>query len=244
MTNNIEINCNTFIATGDLHGYFNSFMSMIKRYEMNDTCVIVCGDCGLGFYKDGYYKTMFKKLEDMCRKRNVTVVFVRGNHDDPSYFNTGKANTKHIIAVPDYTVINGSTLCVGGATSIDRKIRLSQMASEERHYRQFHPFAAEAEIKENCRKCYWPNEQPFFDIDKMDEIKANGLQIRTVITHTCPSFCYPTTKDGIKEWLQEDDQLEADILYERNEMDKLYRKLVNDGHPVTQWFYGTCPPIF
>ena len=238
MVNKINIECKNIIATGDLHGYFNSLKSLIKRYDLEDTCIIVCGDCGLGFYKDGYYKTVFNNLEEMCRKHNITVVLVRGNHDDPSYFIDGKANTKHIVAVPDYTVINGSILCVGGATSIDRIVRLNSEKSKMEHYKYYHPGATEEEVKENAVRYYWPDEQPFFDTDKLDEIASEGINIRTVITHTCPSFCYPTDKHGMDYWMSYDENLESDIDYERKVMDRLYNKLKQDGHPVTQWFYG------
>ena len=111
MINKLDIPCNDVFAIGDLHGYFNSLIGMIKRYDIENSCIVICGDCGLGFYKPNYYTTQFNKISDVCRKRNDKVIMVRGNHDDPSYFNEGKANTKYVIAVPDYTVLNDSILC-------------------------------------------------------------------------------------------------------------------------------------
>ena len=238
MVNKLDIPCKNMVAVGDLHGYFNSLVYMIKSYDIEDTCIIICGDCGLGFYKPNYYKNQFTKLSDTCRKRRDTVVMVRGNHDDPSYFNDGTANTDRVVAVPDYTVVNGTILCVGGATSIDRTVRLNEETSKAEHYRCFHPGASEDQIKENTPKYYWPNEQPFFDIDKLDEINSEGINIRTVITHTCPSFCYPTDKLGIEYWILRDENLINDIDYERKVMDRLYEKLKSDGHMLDEWVYG------
>lgn len=238
MLNEINISCTNAIAVGDLHGYFNSLVGMIKRYEITDTCIIICGDCGLGFYKPNYYKDQFSKISAVCRKLNDTVVMVRGNHDDPSYFSEGKANTYRVIAVPDYTVVNGTILCVGGATSIDRLDRLNDEKSKVEHYMHFHPGASEEEARDNTPRYYWAGEQPCFDIDKLDEITGKGLNIRTVVTHTCPSFCHPSDKDGLEYWTGRDENLADDIDYERNVMDRLYEKLKADGHMLDEWAYG------
>ncbi|WP_462394392.1 hypothetical protein [Alistipes indistinctus] len=64
------------------------------------------------------------------------------------------------------------------------------------------------------------------------------LRIDTVVTHTAPSFCYPTTKRGIEMWMAYDPNLGKDIDEERATMDRLHNRLLSDGHPLTQWYYG------
>ena len=45
-------------------------------------------------------------------------------------------------------------------------------------------------------------------------------------------------KDDISEWIKADPDLNALIDEERGVMDKLYEKLINDGHPIKNWVYA------
>lgn len=235
--NNITIPCETIYAVGDIHGYFGSLISMIKRYEITNSCIIVCGDCGLGFSKWDATKDYLKKLNNLCQKNNVTIVMFRGNHDDPEFFTRGKI-TSNIIPVPDYTVINNTILCVGGATSIDRQYRMAMKNKMCQEYFKYHPNCSLEEAMNNTSNVYWQKEAPVYDEEKLNEIKEAGLNITVVCTHTCPSFCDPTNKDGIKDWIVQDPYLDFDIKDEREVMDKLYNKLLEDGHQVKDWIYG------
>ena len=53
---------------------------------MTDTVLVIAGDCGFGFEKLGYYENVFKRNSVRLSKANNWVVMLRGNHDDPSYF--------------------------------------------------------------------------------------------------------------------------------------------------------------
>ena len=58
-------------------------------------------------------------------------MFVRGNHDDPSYFQEEKICYERFRCVPDYSVIQAcglDILCVGGGVSIDRLARQREAA--------------------------------------------------------------------------------------------------------------------
>lgn len=235
--NTLNITANNIYAVGDIHGFFNSLVSMIKRYEITDSCIIACGDCGLGFNKWSATKTQLSKLNNACKKHNVTVVMFRGNHDDPSFFTQGSI-TPSIIPVPDYTVINGSILCVGGATSVDRQYRISMKDKVCKDYFRYHPNCTIEEAMGNTTNFYWEGELPVYDETKLDEIKSAGIAISTVCTHTCPSFCDPFTKDGIEQWVKIDPDLNACIDEERGVMDKIYEKLTSDSHPLKNWIYG------
>ena len=82
------------------------------------------------------------------------------------------------------------------------------------------------------------HEAPVYDEQTLTDIKAKGININHVITHTCPSFCDPTHKDGINYWLQKDPGLDEVIDNERKVMDQLYNKLIEDGHNLKTWTYG------
>jgi len=213
----------SLVFSGDIHGEFETIVYKLNNYT--EAVLIVCGDIGIGFHKDDYYSTLFKKLNLKLSKKGNHLVMFRGNHDNPDYFNGSFMKLKHLHVIPDYTVVEvvgvANVLCIGGATSVDRSYRIR----------------VEARSK---RKSYWGDaELPFFDEEKLNEINsryANNVQI--IATHTCPTFAYPTTKQGILDWLQEDEGLNQTLDYERNTMDKIFRKLQEQQMNITDWYYG------
>ena len=213
---------------GDIHGEFDSLIEKMERMELTDTLVIVAGDCGIGFDDSGYYQDVYQRIVHTLDKINCGLLLVRGNHDDPEYFERELIAFPRMRTIPDYSVVRfreRTILCVGGAISIDRRYRTMQM-----HINQVESYAS--------RKLYWENEAPQFIEREMDAIKEGKWRIDTVITHTAPSFCYPTTKSGIEMWMRKDPDLERDIDQERETMDKIHNRLLTDGHPLCCWFYG------
>ena len=239
MINTLNIECEHLYAVGDIHGYFNEFSFMLKRYDLHNDCIIVCGDCGIGFsLTAAVEKQNMAKLNKVCKERNVHVIMVRGNHDNPAYFKNGMANTKNIIAVPDYTVVNGNILCVGGAISIDRTYRLDAKEVTVRHYMKYHPGVTIEEAWRKTSDNVWPDEAPVYNEEALTDVTSQNLRIEHVITHTAPSFCEPFTKDGLARWASMDEKLLSDVDDERHTMDMIYQKLLSDGHPLKDWTYG------
>ena len=194
------------VVCGDIHGAFETLVyKACVQYSMTDTVIIVAGDCGFGFERPNDYTTLYNRLAGRLSKTNNWVVFVRGNHDDPSYFNEEKVRYERFRCVPDYAVINvggRNILCVGGAVSIDRKYR---RAANVR-----------LELKEVA--CYWPDELPVFDLSIIETI-SESCSIDTVVTHTAPSFCPLRDKHGVRSWLLQDLELSDDLDKERDIMD-------------------------
>lgn len=250
-----KFNAEAVICIGDIHGDFNGIVGYIKQHDIKNSIIIVCGDVGIGFNKDQYYKETFAKItKKTLVKYNDYVILIRGNHDKKECFDNKLYNTKRIKAVPDYSIISMypmddpemvtlpfNVLCVGGAISIDRKWRKAKNNSLSMQYMFYHytdnSKSVEELLKESPR-CYWEDEPNIYDEIKLAEIKENGLTIDAVATHTAPSFCEPTTKDGITSFLKEDIELESDLTDERSNMDKLYNKLIEDKHPISVWCYG------
>lgn len=176
----------------------------------------------------GYYRRTYQRIAKTLKKLNCGLLLIRGNHDAPEFFQRERIVFPRMRTLPDYSVIrfkDRTILCVGGAISIDRLYRIDQMRIL-------------ADSGRAPRKLYWENETPQFDEREMNAIKEAGLRIDTVVTHTAPSFCYPTTKRGIEMWMAYDPNLEKDIDEERATMDRLHNRLLSDGHPLTQWYYG------
>ncbi len=225
------------VVCGDIHEDFMPLVSKInEQYQINNSLIIVAGDVGIGFNKDGYYIQMFKKVSARLEKKNNTLLFIRGNHDDPDKWMDYKPfkdfwqeSDSNIRLVKDYTVIEAKTdrkqhniLCVGGAISIDRKPSNLITMSNGR------PWPGRNEGKN-----YWSKEAFVYDESKIE----NLVGITDVITHSAPDFCAPTTKSGIEKWILSDNELENDCNKERREHTLLYNKL-KEKNKIDKYIYG------
>ena len=226
----------TIIVSGDIHGDFNQLVfKLCIQYQLTDTLLIVAGDCGFGFEKKEYYEQMVRRNTKRMNQANNWIVFVRGNHDNPAYFDGVMFNFKRFIAVPNYTILqacNHTILCVGGAISIDRIYRINEW--NKRKYRLLLNDSQENNISRNL---YWKNEAPIYDSDKMNAIRTSFL-IDTVVTHTAPSHCELFSKSNLNQWAENDLSLIEDIQFERKTMDMLLHHLKTDNHPINHWYYG------
>lgn len=159
------------VVSGDIHGDFHTLVyKMCIQYQMTDTLLIVAGDCGFGFDMPGYYDQVYSKDAGRLRKANNWIAFVRGNHDNPAYFNEQRIANKRWKTIPDYSVITACghiILCVGGGISIDRERRKREQARRALTSTGY----------------YWEDEAPVFSKEMVDELP---LQIDTVVTHSAP----------------------------------------------------------
>lgn len=200
------------VTVGDVHGKFGELGFRIKeRYKVTDSVIFVAGDIGMGFHAYGYYTDEWKKLNNIARKTNNVIVGVRGNHDDPFYFD-GNFQMSNVVLVPDYTVVetaNHRVLLIGGGISIDRKTR-----------------------KEG--KSYWIDEKPVYDEDKL---KLAG-KCDILVSHTSPSFVGMTDKLGLLDWARHDTSLLEDCSYERMVFTKVWDYLDSQNMLPAHWTYG------
>ena len=144
-------NLKNIVTVGDLHGKFAEFGYRIKeRYKITDSIICCAGDIGMGFHKFNYYKHELSRVNKIAKERGNTIIAVRGNHDDPSYFN-GSFDMSNFKFVPDYTVYE-NILFIGGGISIDRHQRTPNVD-------------------------YWFNEIPYYDEEKLKDV--NPLLIIT-----------------------------------------------------------------
>ena len=217
------------VVCGDIHGDFNALIFKCWiLYEMTDTLIVVAGDCGFGFEEPSCYDEIYKDLTSRLEVSNLWVVFVRGNHDNPAYFDGNQVNYKRWRAIPDYSVLEAcghTILCIGGAISVDRDWRKSSKKYQTCPKDLLQP------------NLYWPNEKPVFDKEKLDAIN-HQYAIDTVISHTAPSFCELSDKTQIEDWFKIDPLLPEDLQRERETMDNILDYLKTNGHPLKNWYYG------
>jgi len=225
------------LVCGDIHGDFDLLVERLCVLgQLRDTTCIVAGDCGFGFENKSAYDQIIMRNTQRMEEANNRIVFVRGNHDNPAYFDGLIIANKHFIAIPDYSIVKvaGHTvLCIGGATSIDRIYRKEAWRQERKHWRKLGYKIDDKNVF--TAKYYWPDEQPVFNDELLTLILAEN-NIDTVVTHTAPSFCKFRDKTGLAEWAVEDKELLADAAHERAVMDAIYDKV--KGQPITHWFYG------
>lgn len=228
--------CKYLVVCGDIHGDFNLLVNKLcVQYQLKDTVCVVAGDCGFGFENKGYYDNIVKRNSKRMNQANNKIVFVRGNHDNPAYFDGKVFNHKRFIAIPDYSVIKVGehvALCVGGAVSIDRSYRKYAWEKKKEQQRFSHNSNSKEILSPNY---YWLDEAPAFCDSLLSKIIAEQ-PIDTVITHTAPSFCELHSKAGLESWTKEDSELLDDIQHERSTMDAIYEKI--KGRNVTHWCYG------
>ena len=229
--------CKCLVICGDIHGDFNMLVNKVcVQHQLKDALVIVAGDCGFGFERKGYYESTFNRNNKRMREANNWIMFMRGNHDNPAYFDGKTIAYKRFMAIPDYSLVkaNGHTiLCVGGAISVDRVYRIKSWNRIVMNQRQFGHYHDEHDPL--APNYYWKDEPPVFNDELLTHILAENT-IDTVITHTAPSFCELKSKAGINSWIREDPNLVADLDHERSIMDAIYSKVKDST--VSHWCYG------
>lgn len=218
-----SLSCDLLCFCGDIHGEFKTFLYEIKRLNIKDAIIVICGDIGMGFNKPTYYEQELGKICKKLKELNVTVVCIRGNHDDPQWFKNTIKLSEHLanyypnwIFVDDYDILEtqfGNILCVGGARSVDKNWRIPG-------------------------KTWWEGENiipldgyMLMDINK----RCNNVDI--IATHSAPDFCEPLSKQGLMQWSIYDSTVIEDCENERKELTNIFNE-ISKYHNVKYWFYG------
>jgi len=215
------------IFLGDIHGNFNYVKWYIKAHKIKDCVIYQVGDFGIGFTNEFNDMNTLGDLNKFLTEHNVQMYAIRGNHDNPKFFDGHLENyftNLHLLA--DYTVVDidgTKILGVGGAVSVDRRPRLREMQEYARVGRDV----------EN----YWYDET-----FKLDEEKLKTFEnIDIVVTHTAPDFCTPINKVDfgylVEQFAKDDAKLKADLTEERNLLTKMFEILKEKNKP-DYWFYG------
>lgn len=198
------------VYIGDLHGNFDFIRWWLKAHHIKNCTLIQVGDFGIGF-KPNTEDYVLQSLNEELSKRESILLIIRGNHDNPSWFD-GNHDYEFIKFLPDYTTmeIDGlNHLFIGGALSIDRRVRIEGVD-------------------------YWKNEGFVKDLHKISKLK--GVDI--VVTHTAPNFVEPFGFNGIvAHYAQNDPTLLEELTKERNEITEVFEVLQKENN-IQYHFYG------
>jgi hypothetical protein len=124
------INERQVLILGDNHGKYEQLFRNIDHFDIRDCVMIHVGDGGEGFMNKAKQLRQFELFNNSFKKRNIEYMSIRGNHSNPAYFD-GSICYENFKLLPDYTtkIINGQKfLFVGGALSIDRKVRIMDVS--------------------------------------------------------------------------------------------------------------------
>lgn len=175
--------------TGDTHGEFRHIKRFceIANTSKSDTLIIL-GDSGLNYYTDERQH----RFKSKAARLPITLFCIHGNHEEraellpqytlkrlwggrvlvePQYPSLLFAQDGEVYNIPSQSGIKPS-LVIGGAYSVDKFYRLNTGAN------------------------WYQSEQPSDSIKLKVEsaLKARGLQIDTILSHTCPFRYIP------REW--------------------------------------------
>jgi hypothetical protein len=182
----------TFIV-GDIHGKWDALLLKIKAGDIRDFVLIGVGDLGVGFKLEKQQARQFEYVNTFFKSRNIDFIGIRGNHDDPAYFD-GSVDLSNFKLLPDYSymTLNDKRFgFVGGAISIDRRMRAEGIS-------------------------YWKAESFVLDLSKIERCDV-------LITHSAPSWNGPCDKEGIAHWCARDATLWDECTQERKEHDILLK---------------------
>jgi predicted phosphodiesterase len=222
-------NIKKMIFIGDTHGNNGYIKMVIDNYDYRNLEMVHVGDFGVGFIGMDQEIKNLNALNEWLKERGLILHVIRGNHDNPHYFDGTYLNT-NLKLHPDYTVLNiedKNILCVGGAISIDRGPR--------RRYNQI-------EVAQNLHsenRYHWEQERFVLDREKLAEFR----DINVVVTHTAPHYAKPFDVKGkwppiVQQFIdQGDDKLGDDLVAERKMLDEMY-DILNKNNYIEDWFYG------
>lgn len=167
---------------GDIHGAFFDLERKIENEKIVNDTIIQLGDTGVGFYH--MTEMTLTRLGEKLFERGLTMYMIRGNHDNPNYFQ-GLANYgKGLFLVPDYTYLkieNKLLLLIGGGISLDRTMRVQGQT-------------------------YWLNEP-------IQKHKILNKNVDILVTHVpLPNkFNNPEGEGIVNHWKQYDRDLKIDL---------------------------------
>ena len=201
---------------GDVHGEFYDLTHKLTTHNIHNSTFVQVGDFGVGFMSKENEIDLLGKLNDRLKADRNVMYVIRGNHDDPAYFD-GQVTHSNLIFLKDYSIleIEGKTiLLIGGAISVDRTSRV-------------------------LNKTYWDDEAFVLQDEKLKSKISQITKLDIVVTHNAPAEFLPNDFGSIvKSWSARDHQLITDLKKERVRHTMLFEILVSQKLKPKFWYFG------
>lgn len=214
---------------GDTHGNNKQIAPHILKTQTKipreDSKVIVhVGDFGIGFassIKDEM--NMVDAINTMCIEHNIMLYVIRGNHDNPTWFNKiHESWFSNIVFVEDHSLLTVQLVdrdkpvkiyCIGGAISINRSTATNGID-------------------------YWNDEN--FKLPTSDQLLEIPKDLDAIVTHNRPLGCHPTIfNESVMKFCLLDKTLEEELRNEQKEMKILFdsiRERNNSRNNIIHYF--------
>lgn len=177
---------------GDVHGDKNAWLYSINSIPNNSLIIQVGDGLALGFQGKENINT-YDYLQSFLEEKNITILTIRGNHENPKYWEKTKWHGRICLAADYETAIinNKRFQFVGGAISIDQCYRTPNID-------------------------WWLNEKLV-----LKEKLCRDCDV--LVMHTAPNFVFPVDsknklKNIIAQYSPENfiEELAAELIVERN----------------------------
>lgn len=204
---------------GDIHGEVSGLVRDAVNRGISCADILVVGDFGAGFGRPKSMDVAYGKVRAALEKNDICIYTVRGNHDDPAFFD-GRHDYERLHFLPDHHIIE---LCgkkiypIGGAVSADIDF-VDPLTRKSRR------MVNDALVRYgSSKRVWWPDEAPVQIADGFP--KTTDI----VVSHEAPlSFDPPLVRaDDVREetWLK--------IVESRKYLDCVLHAI-----KPALWFYG------
>ncbi|MDD7497323.1 metallophosphoesterase [Fibrobacter sp.] len=225
-----------FWICGDIHGEVSGLVRNAVNRGISCADIRVVGDFGAGFGRPKSMDVAYGKVRAALERNDICIYTVRGNHDDPAFFD-GKHDFERLHFLPDHYIIE---LCgkkiypIGGAVSADIDF-VDPLTRKSRR------MVNDALVRYgSSKRVWWPDEAPVqLAVGSVPSADSTGSStssgtlfpecVDIVVSHEAPlSFDPPLVRADYvrdKTWLK--------ILESRKYLDYVLSQV-----KPALWFYG------
>lgn len=211
------------IFLGDIHGNWSVISWFLKQRQLEGVQIIQVGDFGVGISPYDLEMPILNNINDLLSNRQSTLYVIRGNHDNPEWFD-GNHNLSNIIFLEDFSVMNfmgKNVLFIGGATSIDRTQQIKK----------------ETKLREKGKDVTFFFEDEAVIKPPLNHKIPDLTYIDVLVTHTCNMSVY---NDMLSKNLASNNYI-YDKAKEYNDPDVIQSIMMD--HKRLEMFYEQAPNI-
>ena len=210
------------VLCGDVHNNWTYFFYQIDTKKIDHTDIFVLGDCCIGGQNLNNEMKKLNYLNDELKKDDNNLYLLRGNHDDPDFFdkdfiqaNNLKFSNLFLLSDNDLIIKDDIQFIIfGGAVSVDRHMR----------------------IKQNLN--FYFNEGFFYDKYKLDNLiqKIDKNKKIIILAHDVPHRDIYVNPYGLKERFDTTDEVILQVIKHTDILKDTFNYLIHNGLTIQDWY--------